>query len=1047
MCPITESTVEQAALDWLHELGYAIAHGPDIAPDMPAAERQSFDDVLLMGRVRDGLARINTHVPAAARSAAIEQAMRKLTHPPGNNPLVNNRAFHRLLTEGVDVSYKVKGRTKHDKIWLVDFDRPHRNDWLAVNQFTVTGVNPRSQARTNRRPDIVLSCNGLPLVVIELKNPADENATLKTAYNQLQTYKDDVAQLFHTNAALVVADGTGARMGALTSGFEWFKPWRTVDGENLAPRTQPELDVLIKGALDPAIFLDLVRYFTVFETDGTRILAKKIALYHQYHAVNRAVQETVRASSPQGDQRVGVIWHTQGSGKSLSMLFYAGKIIQHPAMENPTLVVLTDRNDLDDQLFGVFAAGQELLRQEPVQAESRVDLRRRLQVASGGVVFTTIQKFRPQGQDLSVYPTLSQRHNIVFIADEAHRSQYGFEAHLVKGKEEEEGYLAYGFAKYVRDALPNASFIGFTGTPIETTDVNTPQVFGDYIDVYDIYRAVKDGATVPIYYSSRLAKLDLREDQRPHIDPDFEAITEDEELEEKEKLKTRWSRLEAMVGAEERLAQVARDVVTHFEQRLEILDGKGMVVTMSRRIAVDLYEQIVKLRPQWHSDRDDEGAIKVVMSGSAGDPAGYQPHIRSKQRRKGLAQRFKDPADHFKLVIVRDMWLTGFDAPSLHTMYVDKPMTGHGLMQAIARVNRVYPGKEGGLIVDYLGIATDLKEAMANYTRSGGRSLPAYDLDQAIRLMQTAYECVGAFFHGFDYSAFFEGSPGERVSTIPAAMEHVLGQQDGKKRYMDAVVRLSKAFALVMPEQPALAIRDEVAFFQTVRSSFAKHTPVDGSTRDETDTAIKQLVSGAVASDEVINIFDAAGIQEPDISILSDEFLGEIQRIEHKNLALELLRKLLNDEIRSRARTNVVQARSFEQLLEDALRRYTNRTIDAAEVILELIQLAKDLRDAGRRGEDLDLTQEEAAFYDALADNESAVEVMGDEKLAFIARELVREVRKNVTIDWTVRQSARARIRIVVKRILRRHGYPPDLQAQATRTVLEQAELFAAEWA
>jgi type I restriction enzyme R subunit len=1045
--PITESTVEQAALDWLHDLGYTVAHGPDVEPESANPARQSFDDIFLLARLRAALARINTHVPNAARTAAVEQAIRRLTHPPSNNPLINNRAFHHLLVEGVDVSYKIKGQEKYDKVWLVDFDRPRRNDWLAVNQFTVTGVNPRSQARTNRRPDIVLFVNGLPLVVIELKNPADENATLKTAYNQLRTYKDEVAQLFYTNAALVVADGTEARMGTLTAGFEWFKPWRTVDGKTMAPKSQPELDVLIKGALRPAIFLDLVRYFTAFETDGTRILAKKIALYHQYHAVNRAVQETVRASSPEGDRRVGVIWHTQGSGKSLSMLFYAGKIIQHPAMENPTLVVLTDRNDLDDQLFGVFAAGQDLLRQEPVQAESRADLRQRLQVASGGVIFTTIQKFRPEGADKRVYPTLSERHNVVFIADEAHRSQYGFEAHLVKSEEEEEGYLAYGFAKYVRDALPNASFIGFTGTPIETTDVNTPRVFGDYIDVYDVYRAVKDGATVPIYYSSRLAKLDLREDQRPHIDPDFEAITEEEELEGKEKLKTRWSRLEAMVGAEDRLVQVAGDIVAHFEQRLEILDGKGMIVTMSRRVAVDLYDQIVKLRPQWHSDRDDEGAIKVVMSGSAGDPAHYQPHVRSKRRRKELAQRFKDPNDPFKLVIVRDMWLTGFDAPPLHTMYVDKPMTGHGLMQAIARVNRVYPGKEGGLIVDYLGIASDLKEAMANYTRSGGRSLPAHDLDQAVRLMQTAYERVQAFYHGFDYSAFFEGSPSERMAVIPAAMEHVLRQRDGKKRYMDGVARLSKSFALVMPEEPALAIRDEVAFFQAVRASFAKHTPVDGKTRDEMDSAIKQLVSGAVASDQVIDIFDAAGIQEPDVSILSDQFLDEIRRIQHENLALELLRKLLSDEIKARARTNLVQARSFEQLLEEALRRYTNRTIDAAEVILELIQLAQELREAGQRGEELGLTEEEAAFYDALADNESAVEVMGDENLAFIARELVREVRKNVTIDWTVRQSARARIRVLVKRILRRHGYPPDLQAQAVATVLEQAELLAAGWA
>jgi type I restriction enzyme R subunit len=1043
---VAETVVEQAALEWLQGLGYTVVQGYQISPDAPSAERQSFDDVLLIERLRTTLARMNTHVPAEARSAAIGQAIHRVVHLPSNSPLVSNQAFHRLLVEGVDVTYKLKGEVKHDKIWLVDFEHPGKNDWLAVNQFTVTGVNPRTQARTNRRPDIVLFINGLPLVIIELKNLADEEATLKSACNQLQTYQDDIAQLFYTNAALVVADGTEARMGTLTSGFEWFKPWRTIDGEDLAPAAQPQLDVLIKGALAPDVFLDLVRHFTVFETDGTRIVAKKIALYHQYHAVNKAVQETIRAASPEGDQRVGVVWHTQGSGKSLSMLFYAGKTIQHPDMENPTLVVLTDRNDLDDQLFGVFAAGQELLRQKPVQAESRVDLRRRLQIASGGVIFTTIQKFHPQGDDMSTYPTLSERHNIVFIADEAHRSQYGFEAHLVKSKEGEEGYLAYGFAKYVRDALPNASFIGFTGTPIETTDINTPQVFGGYIDVYDIYRAVRDGATVPIYYSSRLAKLDLKPEQRPRIDPDFEEITEEEERSGKERLKTKWSRLEALVGAEERLVQVAQDIVAHFEQRLEVLDGKGMIVTMSRRIAVDLYERIVRLRPQWHSERDDQGVIKVIMSGSAGDPTNYQPHIRSKRRRKELAQRFKDPDDPFKLVIVRDMWLTGFDAPPLHTMYVDKPMRGHGLMQAIARVNRVYPGKEGGLVVDYLGIAPLLKEAIANYTRSGGRSLPAHKIEQAVKLMETAYERVEAFFHGFDYSDFFQGTPRARVAVIPAAMEHILQQENGKKRYMDSVAQLSKSFALVMPEEPALRIRDSVAFFQAVRSSFAKHTPVGNRTHEEMDGAIKQLVSEAVTSDEVINIFDAAGIKEPDVSILSDDFLDEIKRIEQKNLALELLRKLLSDQIKSRARTNLVQARSFEQLLENSLRRYTNRTIDAAQVILELIQLAKNLREAESRGEELGLSEEEVAFYDALADNESAVEVMGDERLAFIARELVREVRRNVTIDWTVRQSARARIRLIVKKILRRHGYPPDLQESATQTVLEQAELLAADW-
>ena len=1045
MPKFSESTIELAALDWLREIGYTIASGPDLEPEGAAPERAAFDDVVLLGRLRAALARINPAVPAAAR----EDALRRVLRTESAHPVLNNAAFHRLLTEGVDVSYKHQGQTKHDKVWLVDFERPERNDWLAANQVTITGVDHAAQARTTRRPDIVCFVNGLPLIVIELKNPKDENATLQKAHNQLQTYQAEIGQLFTYNAALVIGDGVEARLGALTAGFEWFKRWRTVDGETLAADTDPELETLIKGALRPAVFLDLVRYFTVFEQDGAeggRILAKKIAQYHQYYAVNKAIAQTLRAAAPEGDQKVGVIWHTQGSGKSLSMLFYAGKIIQHPKLANPTLVVLTDRNDLDEQLYGIFAGGKALLRQDPVQAESRDHLQDLLQVASGGVVFTTIQKFRPEGR-ASEYPLLSERHNIIFIADEAHRSQYGFHAHYIQRQEEEEGYLAYGFAKYVRDALPHAAFIGFTGTPIEATDVNTPQVFGDYIDIYDIYRAVEDEATVPIYYSARLAKLRLKEEQRPTLDPDFDEITEGEEVEGKEKLKTKWSQLEALVGAEERLRQVAQDIVTHFEQRCEALEGKGMIVAMSRRIAVDLYDAIIQLRPEWHGDRDEDGSLKVVMTGSAADPARYQPHLRSKERRKTLAERFKDPADPFRLVIVRDMWLTGFDAPSLHTMYVDKPMRGHGLMQAIARVNRVYPGKKGGLIVDYLGLATDLKEAMATYTRSGGRGLPAQDQARAVVLMQTAYERVQAFFHRFNYSRFFTGAPAERVRVIPAAMEHVLQQRDGKKRYMDAVVRLSKAFALAMPDEAALEIRDHVAFFQTVRASFAKHTTVEGRSREELEGALKQLVSGAVASEDVINIFDAAGLKTPDVSILSDRFLAEIQSMEHQNLALELLRKLLNDEIQARARTNVVQARSFAALLEDALKRYMNRTLDAAEVVQELIRLAQDLRAANQRGEQLGLTEEELAFYDALADNASAVEVMGDKQLAVIAAELVREVRKSVTIDWTLRESARARIRVLVKRILRNHGYPPDLQAEATKTVLEQAERLAAAWA
>ena len=889
MSYLNEESVELAALDWLHQVGYEIQLGGDIAPGETAAERSSHDEVFLNSRLQAALPTINTHIPPTARANAIEEAIRKLSRSQTTNLSQANHLFHRFFTEGIDVTYRYENQTKYDKVWLVDFDDWHKNDWLAVNQFTVTDINPVTRVRTNRRPDIVLFCNGIPVAVIELKNPANESATLEKAYNQLQTYKADIPNLMTTNCALIIADGPEARLGSLTSGLEWFKQWRTIDGEILASPEQLELEVLLKGVCTPYRFLDIVRHFIVFEIDGVTV-SKKIAAYHQFHAVNKAIDETVKAASPEGDQRVGVVWHTQGSGKSLSMLFYAGKIIQQPEMQNPTLVILTDRNDLDDQLFNTFATGQELLHQEPAQANSRMHLQKLLQVASGGVVFTTIQKFQPDGR-AEEYPLLSKRRNIVFIADEAHRSQYGFEGRLVKG--ENEAYLSYGFAKYVRDALPNASFIGFTGTPIESDDISTPQVFGNYIDIYDIHRAVEDKATVPIYYEARLAKLKLRDELRPILDPEFEDITEGQEEAAKEKLKSKWSALEAMVGTDERLAQLANDLVLHFEQRQEIMPGKGMIVTMSRRICVDLYAKIIKLRRHWHSDDDSDGVIKVVMTGSASDPENFQGHIRNKARRRALADRFKDPNDPLQLVIVRDMWLTGFDAPPLHTMYIDKPMRGHGLMQAIARVNRVYKDKPGGLIVDYLGIASDLKEAMTKYTiredqaqyETLGDGGPISPITQAINMMLSQYEVVVNFFRGhhqFDYAAFFVGTPSERLALIPAAMEHILNQPDGKKRYMDAVTQLSKAFALVVPHEEALRKRDEVAFFQAVRASFAKYTPVGAKTQGEMEGAIKQLLSEAVASDEVINIFDAAGLQSPDVSILSDEFLAEVQNMPSK---------------------------------------------------------------------------------------------------------------------------------------------------------------------
>jgi type I restriction enzyme R subunit len=1015
---LTESVVEEAAIDWFRGLGYQYLAGPDIASDGPYPERASYADVLLEERLRSALVALNPRIPVEV----LEDAFRKVTRPDSPSLIVNNRQFHKMLTEGVDVEYhNEEGRIVGDKVWLVDFTHPESNDWLVVNQFTVI------EGQQNRRPDLVVFVNGLPLAVIELKNPADENATIKAAYNQLQTYKTDIPSLFPYNEMLVISDGTEARVGMLTSGWEWFLPWRSSEGVTVAQKDIPELEVLLNGIFEKSRFLDLVRHFILFEVDGSKI-AKKMAAYHQYHAVNAAVDATVKAISPQGDRRVGVVWHTQGAGKSLTMVFYAGKIILHTSMENPTLVLLTDRNDLDQQLFDNFALAQDLLRQEPEQAENREHLRRLLKVASGGIIFTTIQKFLSENGDR--FSPLSDRRNIVVIADEAHRSQYDF---------------IDGLARNMRDALPNASFVGFTGTPIEKADRSTPAVFGDYISIYDIQQAVADGATVRIFYEGRLAKLELKENERPHIDPEFEEVTESEEESVREKLKTKWARLEAMVGTEKRINLVARDVVNHFEQRLEAMDGKGMIVCMSRRICTDLYNAIIKLRPSWHHQDDDKGAMKVIMTGSASDPINFQPHIRNKVRREAIKQRMKNPSDPMKLVIVRDMWLTGFDAPCLHTMYIDKPMRGHGLMQAIARVNRVFRDKPGGLVVDYLGIADELKKALADFTE-GSRRETGIPQEEAVAVMLEKYEVVSAMFHSFDYSKFIIGTPTERLKVIPGAMEHILSQEDGKTRLLQAVTELSKAFALSVPHSDALRIKNDVGFFQAVRSAIAKNTRIPGKPEEELDLAVRQIVSKAVSSDEVVDIFSAAGLKKPDISILSDEFLAEIQGMPHRNLALEVLQKLLNDEIKARARKNLVQSRSFAEMLERTLRRYQNRTIEAAQVILELIELAKEMREAKSRGEKLGLTEEEEAFYDALEVNDSAVKVLGDETLRTIARELVETVRRNVTIDWTVRESARAKLRTTVRRLLRKYGYPPDKQEKTTLTVLEQAELLCKDW-
>ena len=1043
MTAFTESDVEDAALGWLKASGWRIAHGPDLAPDMPGAERVDYGEVVLAQRLRDALACLNPELP----TEALDDAFRKLTRPEGADSIQRNRALHRLLVDGVTVEYRdAEGAIRGAQARVIDFDDPDQNDWLAVNQFTVV------EHKHTRQADVVLFVNGLPLAVLELKNAASEEATIWTAFQQLQTYKAEVPTLFAANAVLVVSDGVAARAGTLTAGREWFKPWRTISGEGLADAHTPELQVVIEGLLAPRRFLALVRDFIVFEDDDGGHIAKKMAGYHQFHAVRVAVDETLRAAElaradrvadgdgrfeagsrpggKPGDRRVGVVWHTQGSGKSLTMAFYAGRIVREPAMGNPTLVVLTDRNDLDDQLFSTFSRCAELLRQPPVQAASRSHLRELLAVEAGGVVFTTIQKFFPEEKG-DRHPVLSERRNIGVIADEAYRSQYDF---------------IDGFARHMRDALPYASFIGFSGTPIELADANTRAVFGDYISVYDVQRAVEDGATVPIYYESRLAKLALDEAERPKIDPDFEEATEGEEVERKERLKTQWAQLEAVVGAEKRLALVAQDIVEHFEKRLEALDGKAMVVCMSRRICVALYDEIARLRPGWASDEDQAGAVKVVMTGSASDPTDWQRHIRNKPRREVLANRFRDPADPLRIVLVRDMWLTGFDAPSLHTMYVDKPMRGHGLMQAIARVNRVFRDKPGGLVVDYLGLAHELKAALATYTESGGTGKTALDQDEAVAVMQEKYEVCCGLFHGFDRTRWTTGTPAERLALLPAAQEHVLRQENGKERCVRAVRELSQAFALAVPHEGALRIRDEVAFFQAVQAVLAKRAPGEARPEEELDHAVRQIISRAVAPEGVLDIFAAAGLHKPDISILSDEFLAEVRDMPQRNLAVELLQKLLKGEIGTRRRKNVVRARSFAEMLEQTIRRYQNRAIEAAQVIEELIQLAKDMREASARGERLGLTEDELAFYDALETNDSAVKVLGDETLRGIARELVETVRGNVTIDWTLRENVRAQLRVLVKRVLRRHGYPPDKQEKATQTVLEQAALLSAEW-
>lgn len=1046
MATLTEADIESLALSWLASLGWQTRHDLELAPDGLFAERRDYQQVVLEERLRNAIAALNPDLPAEA----LEDAYRKVLNPQGATLEQRNRAFHRMLVDGVPVEYRTaSGEMRGERARIVDFETPDNNDWLAVRQFTVV------ENRHTRRPDLVLFVNGLPLVIIELKNPVDERATMWAAYNQLQTYKQEIPLLFVYNEALVISDGLEARIGTLTASRDRFMPWRTITGEKPEPPEKPQLEVLIKGVFEPSRFLQLLRDFIVFEDEGGGKLSKKMAGYHQFHAVNVAVAETLRAAAMRdalvaelpglyetgqqaggnpGDRRIGVIWHTQGSGKSLTMVFYAARIARCPQMENPTIIVLTDRNDLDDQLFGVFCRCRELLRQVLIQAKSRAHLRELLAgMQSGGIIFTTIQKFLPVG-GAGAEPAhpLSTRRNIVVIADEAHRSQYDF---------------IDGFARHMRDALPNASFIGFTGTPLERDDRNTRAVFGDYISIYDIQRAVDDGATVPIYYESRLAKLNLPEALKPQIDEEFEEVTEGEELERKERLKAKWAQLEAVVGAPQRLEQIAQDIVNHFEQRLAVLAGKGMIVCMSRRICVALYDAIVRLRPEWHHDEDDKGVIKVVMTGSASDPPEWQPHIRNKQRREYLANRFRDPNDPLKLVIVRDMWLTGFDAPLLHTMYIDKPMRAHGLMQAIARVNRVFRDKPGGLVVDYIGLAYELKQALATYTESGGTGRAAIDQEEAVAVLKEKHEICCDLFHGFDWSAWKTGAPAAQLALLPAAQEHILAQENGKERFVQAVSALCKAFALAVPHADALAIRDDVVFFQAVRTALMKRAPTEERPEEQLDYAIQQIISKAVASEGIVDLFAAAGLRKPDLSILSDEFLAEVREMPHKNLAVEVMRKLLEGEIKARQRKNLVQARSFAEMLEKTIRRYQNRAVEAAQILEELIDLAREIRKADKRGEQLGLSDEELAFYDALQASGSVAQVLGEPTLKRIAQEIVQTVRCNITIDWARRENVRAHLRRLVKRILRKHGYPAEQYEQVAETVLEQAQLFADEWA
>jgi type I restriction enzyme R subunit len=1069
---ITESDIEQLAITLLEKTGYQYIYAPLIAPDGDASERETFEDVLLIDRLRTAVGRINPTIPENARDDAIKQILR-IQSP---ELIANNETFHRMLTCGITVNIQKNGNSRGDLVWLVDFKHPENNDFIVANQFTVI------ENGINKRPDVILFVNGLPLVVIELKNPVDEKATVKSAFNQLQTYKHTIPSLFTYNCFMVISDGLECRAGSISSGFNRFMAWKSSDGIVVASPFINPMETLIKGMLNKETLIDLIRHFMVYEKTKkedkksgivTIQTVKKLAAFHQYYAVNKAVESTIRAtgylSKPKmdeplciretpesyglpsvetqtiGDRKGGVVWHTQGSGKSLSMVFYAGKIVL--ALNNPTILVITDRNDLDDQLFDTFASSRQILRQEPVQAEDRGHLKALLKVASGGIVFTTIQKFQPN--EGNVYEKLSDRKNIIVIADEAHRTQYGFKAKTIDDKDEN-GHvigkkIVYGFAKYMRDALPNATYLGFTGTPIESTDVNTPAVFGHYVDVYDISQAVEDCATVRIYYESRLAKIKLNEEGRKLVS-DLDDELEMGDLSVIQKSKAKWTQLEALIGSKDRIKQVAFDIIDHFEKRWEVFEGKAMIVTMSRRIAADLYMEMVHIKPQWHSDDLTNGNIKVVMTSASSDGPEISKHHTTKEQRRILADRMKDPDDELRMVIVRDMWLTGFDVPCMHTLYIDKPMRGHNLMQAIARVNRVYKDKQGGLIVDYLGIASDLKKALSFYSDSGGKGDPTIAQEKAVQMMLEKIEIVSQMFHGFPYEDYFQADTSKKLSLILAAEEHILGLENGKKRYIDEVTALSRVFSIAIPHEQAMDVKDEISFFQAVKSRLSKFNSTgSGQSDEEIETAIRQVIDKALVTDHVIDIFDAAGIKKPDISILSEEFLLEVKNMAHKNLALEVLKKLLNDEIKIRTKKNLVQSKSLMEMLENSIKKYHNKILTAAEVIEELIKLSKEIHNMDKEPKEMGLSEYEYAFYTAIANNDSAREVMKKDKLRELAIVLFEKVRENASIDWTIKESVKAKLKVIVKRILRQYGYPPDMQKIATETVLKQAELIAEE--